>query len=452
MSEQITNPIIVPTMDPIINFTEYYKLCQNDLLTKFKTNLTNSKYYGKYGVEIKTLQKDNLLFTKFKYDDNCRFSYPWQIASRGTTIIKNKDKLVPIFGLNKFFNLHEFEKNYNIRFEEFLLHLQNQGFKFVLMPKHDGSYVQCFTDETGTKHRHTLGSLEKNRIGKSLLTYHYITNKLLYNQFSALYDFLDRNIGFSLVCEIITPHNVIKTVYDFTDNPDGILKPIVMIRPDGIPTFDNMWDYIENKWEFTYENFNEIKDQALRQIESDSATFGILPEGLVVYCYKEEKNDKNKINNICFPIAKIKRSEYVKFDETENLSILCKLQIAKIEGKIDDIPLTESQQTHIDEFTKYLNKIAEIFNKLELLTNMQNLNSKQYTEHIKNLPNILQIYADPLFKLRKNGFEFVSGYDAIIKVLNLQFQLETNNPCHDKVIYNFQLKYGYEWFKKTKYD
>lgn len=424
--------------NPTTNFLEYYKACQNDLLTKYQTYLSDPKYYSKYDVTLKVLQRGNLTLTKFKYEDNCKFSYLWQMVSRGTTIIKNRDRLMPIFGLNKFFNAHEFEKMYGTSFDNFILSLQSQGFKFIFMPKYDGSYIQCFTDEAGTKHRHTLGSLEKNKIGKSLSTYHDVANNLLNQQFPKLYDFLEANQGFSLVCEIITPDNYIKTLYDFTDNSTGILKPLVIIRPDGIPTFDNLHEYISsNKWEFTYENLNEVKTLAIGQLETMPATFGIHPEGLVAYAYKD---------NICFPIAKIKRLEYINFDETEELEKLCNLQIAKIEGKIDDIPLTQNQQKHINEFTYYLDKLAESFAKLDFLTNMPNFTQRQYASCINALPPNLQAYSDGLFKLRKNGFEFVSGYDAVIKLLNLEI---IDGPNKLKLIKTFHLKYGHNWFKKV---
>ena len=416
--------------NPLIDFVGYYLACQNDLVIKYQTKSTTN-FFTKHNVETKQAQKGNLSFTKFKYEDNCKFSYLWQIASRGTIFIKNKDRLTKIFSLNKFFNSHEFERIYPVTFEQFILSLENQGFKFVFMPKYDGSYVQCFTDEAGTKHRHTLGSLEQNKIGKSLITYNFATNKLLNNNFPKLYDFLDANPGFSLVCEIITPNNKIKTVYDFTENMDGTLKPLVLIDPNGIPTFDGIKEYIFNghwnKWEFTTANLNEIKNLAMTEIESNAAEFGIHPEGLVVYCYKD---------NICFPIAKMKRPEYLNFDETEELEIEC---------KIDDIVLTESQQTHIDKFTTYLNKAATLFENLELVINMSNLSQKQYANLVAEIPRDLQSYSNLLFRLRKDGFVFVSGYDTVIKLLNLEI---IENSERVKSIRIFQLKYGPNWFEK----
>lgn len=435
-------------MDLFLNdFEQYYKSCQNDLIEKYKKNGSNSNYYLKYDVELKTLQRENLYFTKFKYQDICKFNYLWQMASRGTTIIdkniKNTQTIKGIFGLNKFFNIHEYEKIYKITFEKHLEILESNGFTFLLIPKYDGSYVQFYTDENGVRHRETLGSLERNKIGKSNLTYYDVSNKLLYNQYPKLYEFLDKNIYFSLVCEIMTPENKVKTKYDFSDDrsEDGILKPLVIIKQDGIPTFENLEEYFSEseRWNFNFTNYNEIKENAIKMLEKNPSKFGICPEGLVVYACK---------NMNCFPIAKIKRKEYVDYDPTKENENLMKLQIAVIDGKIDDIPMTDFQEKYIEDFKEYLRITSKDLENYEILKNIENMSQKQYAESIKNLPNNLQIYSDSLFRIRRNGFELKNVYENLIQLLKLEI-IEKSKKI--KMIEVFQLKYGCNWFKIKKF-
>jgi hypothetical protein len=417
-------------------FAETYLKCQQELLDRISSHKSES-YFTQHDVSIKTLQKGNLYYTKFKYDDNCRFTYSWQMACRGTTILKNKE-YKPYFSLNKFFNQHEIEKHYKMSFQNLLLKLKSEGYSFTYLPKYDGSCIHCFSDTDGNKYRFTLGSLEKNKIGSSLFTYEEITELLLKENYPDLHSFLNCNPDHGLICELITPDNVVKTIYDFysvnlKSNVKGILKPLVMINSFGLPTFDNI--LIEHKWDFNETNFEEVKSHAFQQMETNPAKFGINPEGLVAYCFK---------NNICFPIAKMKRMEYFSFLATNDGEILCKLQMEKINGTIDDIPMSDKQSEHIDEFVKYLDKTAKEFESVELLKTF--LSQKEFAKQIEGLLNNkstsnLYIYKSALFQLRKNGFEFVSGYDAVIKLLLTEFKGK-------KVIESFQKESGYKWFKK----
>ena len=449
---------------------DFYLKCQQELLDKLDKP---DSFFTQHDVSVKLLQKDNRSYRKFKYEDNCRFTYPWQMACRGTTIITqslaSQKKLTPVFSLNKFFNVHEIDKHYKMTFAELLTKLETEEYAFMYLPKHDGTCMQCFTDSAGIRHRITLGSLEKNTIGKSLQSYADTTELLLQQFYPELLTFLDENVGYSLICEILTPDNVIKTVYDFTkkEYERGILKPFVMIRPDGVPTFsggcetttgkvDNLngdltltqlklptfsggcetttfWNLnIEDKWDFTPTNFEEVKEQAFAEMQLNPAKFGINPEGLVAYCY-------NNKSGICFPIAKLKRPEYFTFSVSAGIEELCKLQIHKLNGTIDDICLTEAQQRHIDDFSEYVDKTARQLEDLEFLRTFHT--QRQYAAQVENLPKSLQIYKGSMYQIRKFGFEFVSGYDTIKRLLNSEIK-------GTKFIVSLQEEHGPTWFKK----
>ena len=62
------------------DFEKTYKKCQEDLQQKYE--IQNGNYFGKYDVQLKTFKSGNLHLSKFRYEDNCKFTYPWQFASR----------------------------------------------------------------------------------------------------------------------------------------------------------------------------------------------------------------------------------------------------------------------------------------------------------------------------------------------------------------------------------
>lgn len=415
-------------------YLDSYINCQTDLLKKYNAN--GSSFVGRYSVSTKSISNNGKYILKFKYDDNCRFTYAWQFACRGTTFITESDQDEQYFSLNKFFNSHEIEKYYGKSLKDFLLMLKNEGYNFIFLPKYDGSCMHCFTDNHGIKHRYTLGSVEKNKIGKSEFDYYTVTDHLLKQSYPEIYDFLDQNKGWSLIAELITPHNHVKTIYNFDmfDNADdintGFIKPLVFVNPNGLPTFSSINHTF--KWTFDENNYDIIKANAFDSMIANATEFGINPEGLVAYAIKDE---------ICFPIAKFKRPEYFQFVETNEDEIMCKLQMAKINGQIDDIPMTDKQQKHIDSFEQYLNKTGNQLTNSELFKEF--LTQRQFATKIESLPENLKIYKHAFFQIRTNGFEFESGYNTIVKLL------KTINKSNKKTTLEiFQETEGTNWFKK----
>lgn len=420
-------------------YLEKYLNCRNDLINKY--DLHGTHFMSKYSVSTKSIFKNNKEILKFKYDDNCKFTYPWQFSCRGTTFIINNDIIThTYFSLNKFFNAHEIVKYYGLEFNQFLENLKNEGYSFTYVPKYDGSCMHCFTDKNKIRHRYTLGSLEKNKIGKSELDYYTTTELLLKNSYPEIYNFLDENNEWSLICELITPDNRVKTIYNFDESELGFLKPLVFINSEGLPTFfgssnistNNVNIEIKHKWGFNETNFDIVKNTAFNEMISNATDFGINPEGLVAYAMKD---------NVCFPIAKLKRPEYFQFVSVNEDELYCNSQIAKINNQIDDIQLTDKQQKHIDEFEKYLIRIGTQIKESELFKEF--LTQRQFASKIESLSDNLKIYKNAFFQIRKDGFEFESEYDTMIKLL------KTTNKSNNKTTLEiFQENDGYNWFKK----
>lgn len=410
-----------------MSYLDNYLICHNDLLSK--VDLHGDDFVENYSVSVKYIISKNDTFVKFKYDDSCKFSYPWQYACRGTTFIQNDNDTQKYFSLNKFFNVHEFEKYYKINFKDFLIKLKNEGYTFTYLPKYDGSCMQCFTDKNGKRHRFTLGSLEKNKIGKSEKSYYSVTETLLKESYQELYEFLDNNKEWSLICEIITPDNCVKTIYNFDEAPNGFLKPLVFINAQGLPTFSHI--NIEHRWDFNEENFDQIKETAFKEMICNATKFGINPEGLVAYALK---------NDICFPIAKLKRPEYFQFVEVNEDEIYCKLQLTKINGQTDDIQMTDKQEKHIEEFEKYLIKTGNEIRDSELFKEF--LTQRQFASKIESLSENLKFYKNLFFQIRKDGFEFESGYKTMITMLKTKCK-----GSEKTALETFQQNEGYNWFK-----
>jgi len=404
----------------MLSFSDKYIACQKDLITRLKHK---DSYFSRHDISVKHLQDGETMITKFKYEDKCKFTMDWQNACRGTTIIQDKKgNISTYFCLNKFFNIHQLLEKIEVTFEKLLSNLKIDGYKFLYMPKYDGSCVQCFTDKFDKRHRYTLGDLEKNTIGASNNTYYAMTDKLLKHQYPDLYDFLDENHEYSLICEIMTPDNIIKTIYDHNKQKHGFIKPLVLIKPDGTPTFYK--ESIDMRWSFDETNYEQIRDNAFKNLEDDPDKYGVNPEGLVAYCYK---------NNMCFPIAKCKRPEYIdslscnfnliverKNNQTQHL---CGLQMNVINNTIDDVQLNDDDKCFVSEFTTYLNKVANEFDKLDFLKSF--LSQKQFMANLELLPISLKPYKEALINLRKIGFEFKSGYDMLMKLLKLPIKGKT---------------------------
>lgn len=470
------------------NFENFYLQCQASLL--FNIQSKSKTFFETNDIKMKTKILHGIEYIKVKYDDNCKFGAPWKHACRGTTFVRHEDSIYRYFCINKFFNYHEIQREYKVSYEDLIKSLAKQGYTFLFMPKHDGSCLQCFTDIFGVQHRNTLGSLEENTIGDADVTYPKLTDILLLEQYPKLYDFLDANIGYSLICELVTPYNVIKTKYFAASNNDGVevdmctkfprgfIKPLVLINPQGLPTWNHL-NYLcdddsfeltipentdtnnihsnniselkevapiiipKNSWKFSTEDFNSVQYNAMIVLETNPEIYGHNPEGLVAYCYK---------GDVCFPIAKFKRLAYIQTgrDGVENLvhtveEKCCKLQIMKLLNEYDDYDSTIDGSLqgmvdgHMSAFETYLIETGKLWESHEFLKSFQS--QKEFAMHVQSLCSHLAVYSKALYLLRRKGFEFVSGFKLMVDLLTLD--------CRGKsLISEFQVIHGYKWFEK----
>lgn len=240
---------------------------------------------------------------------------------------------------------------------------------------------------------------------------------------------MEKNVGESLVCEILTPYNVIKTNYKFS-HQHGKIIPIVLINKDGIPEFfkDDLAHYNCDRWDFNCSDYNSAKLKAFDDMVSNHDKYGDNPEGVVAYAY---------IDNFCFPISKMKREEYLKGE----VITLCDLQILKLQNKLDDHILSGSELEHIEEFDKYIIETGQLFDKNDFLKLFCSL--KEFTKHVNELDPKLEIYKDSLYALRRNGFEYTTGHALTIMLLNTAIK-------DVKLIDKLHLTYGSDWFKIDK--
>lgn len=420
-------------------YREDYLGAQAELLEKISDpEKYNKKYFEKNDIKIKTLKKGNVTYVKLKYEDQCKFGRKWQYACRGSTFVIDNGKTTPFFSVNKFFNSHEFEKYYGFDFNHMIKNLTKQGFKFLFMPKYDGTNVQCFTEKFNIRHRLTLGSLDKNNVGQSESSYDELAEQILKNSYPKLYEFLDQNPGISVVCELLSQYNVIRTRYTLP-NSIGELKPLLLIGTNGIPSWeqfellcndfkvDNGETIPVNSWKFSIDDFEIVKKFAFSEMVENSRKYGENPEGLVAYAYNATE---------CFPIAKFKRPEYFEYiDPSESFP---KLQSLKINGQLDDHELNAIQSDHIQKFEKYLEITGKMFDELEFLKSF--LPQKEFARNVTSLCNDLRIYSAPLFTIRKKGFEFTNGYSLVIDLLKLETKGKT-------FLQSFQEENGNNWFE-----
>lgn len=413
------------------DFYKTYKSQQDNLLRKLTKGKKNIR--GKTG-DIKYITHENLI--KLKYEDHCKFYKDWQYACRGSTFIKSADTIQPFFNLNKFFSCHQFSTYLKCSFDDYLKKMELDGYKFLYMPKFDGTNIQCFVDSTDTLHIYTLGCIGKNNIHNTSQSYYDVVYGILQKSHPDILSYLFKNIGTSVICELLSPFNVIETKYTF-DNPAGKVLPIVTIDTHGIPHFFSTYSY--DRWPFDASNYELIKNYAFSDMCSKTTIYGDNPEGLVAYAY---------IESMCFPIAKLKRPDYlhaVQCHLNKNIDpkeICIKkpyldLQQLLLDSKIDDIDLLAEEKLHIEHFQEYIISTAEQFDKQQFLKSFLSL--KEFTKNIESLDSHLKQYKEALFQIRKIGFEYTTAYNFVIQLLNTKLKDIT-------LIKKFQSQYGENWF------
>lgn len=469
-------------MNPDTFYAQYLS-AQAELIEKVQKQ--DKDFFHENYVLYKSNDSGKLI--KLKYKDRCRFTDHWQKACRGSMFLQHGNELHCYFSLNKFFNSHEFEKHYGLCYEKMLTALSLQGYKFLYMTKHDGTCVQCFTDHCGTRHRLTLGSLNDNLVGASGRSTKELVDACLKEQFPSLVEFLDENPGVSLICELITPYNVIKTKYNFgnsiagceasTSSRCGFIKPIVLINRDGVPTWQQLGEHCSDFdfthmptdcWHFDASTHEEVLNIAFTAQESNPELYGENPEGVVAYCYKVISKiegvccaelDATTVSSshvtpvvcadeqqrtCCFPIAKLKRPQYLRDKSTFGVLDPTELQRLKLSNQLDDVLLNREQTAHVVEFSDYLDRMAAEFSTYHWLK--ERLPIKEFALQVNSLPHSTKtVYAASLMALHKSGFPFwdTDEYQLVVELL----QLETRGVSR---LDTLQQKNGVQWFRYYK--
>jgi len=363
-------------------------------------------------IRIITKKEKSEEYIKVKYGNSCPFNETPQLGSRGVTIIFENDKIKrESHAFWKFENYFNVEKLWGIAFEKLLPILEKQNYKFLYMPKYDGSCIQIFWHNNEFQ-AFTLGSVQENIMQSNISmspTFKSAALKCLNNQYPELMEELKKN-KHTLICELMTKYNRIVTNYKVDDI--GIVKPLATIDQSGFPTWDLLGSvcdefkngYPSHCWDFTSKNWMSVKDKAYTDLESTIEN----PEGLVAYAFKK-KNSKI----IAIPIAKLKRDEYVKLHSGVILNRgsekdCCLMQKMVVENKIDDVDLTNNPiaQKHIWVFNKKLNELQKMID--EYKDQLLNLTGKDFSIIVKKFDKNLTVI---LFTLKTFDKEELQKFD-----------------------------------------
>jgi len=328
------------------DFLAWYQACQQELIKSVPSGRLKN-------INSITSSKKPYL-TKFKYDDYCDFSQPYQLASRGSTRFAVTSATTATdcgdnstcdhwsWCFNKFFNRHELPKQLGVDYSEFLSMLRDQGFDFFLTPKWDGSCIQLVADTAGILHIHTLGSLSDDLIMEAEYSFRDTVLKLLP---VAVIDYLKAHPYLTLLAEVCSPHNKIITNYSgvsslyylsLVDSVSGLPTSTTPAELLGVIDFHpQRWRYTtySNDVEATSVNSDTDMAAAISALELDAQRFGHNPEELIVYASKTITDavsvidsDANRSYVVTIPIVKIKRQEYLLTRKSDQTTLLQQYQ------------------------------------------------------------------------------------------------------------------------------
>ena len=194
--------------------------------------------------------------------------------------------------------------------------------------------------------------------------------QLIEQYYPELPKLLNDNPYHSIIFEMCSAYNHIVTRYNF-QNVNGYLFPIVDINPQGLPSW-NFFGYqpiLEKHIKWSYkaqltsdsmidiQAYEQSKQTFISILTSNEQIFGFNPEGLVLYVASKTGDEK-----YVYPLAKIKRPEYLDKHGMTSLEVgsatdICLIQKKVCEGTDDDLsnlPSYEIRLPHIQNFKKYL--------------------------------------------------------------------------------------------------
>ena len=404
----------------------------------------------------------NATLFNLKYDSLCNFAIPFTYACRGTTFtIINGECVDYKVGLPKFFNDLEIPKyRPDQTIDSIMTSLESDGYNLILVNKEDGSNIRFWYDSFGYLHAYTLGTTTEKEMQSNIRdspTFSALAIRFLKHFYPKLDDYLKANPGILCVAEIKSKWNKIVTGYDTMYDPEfnGSLTPLLLIHSDYRMSWKEICDIYPELYTVdglpnhskltTCSTYHQDKVDYFKYQSSHPELFGTIPEGFVLYAYKE-----NGMN--CLPVAKGKSPEYIHAHHSVVLNVgsdvdLKQSQIYKLQEKYDDLDGQIGgaiRDEHIRIMENALREIVACLDSIQPSLIENRLNSKEYAEIVKSLSVYNGVWVgwmQPyLFNLRPTISEFDS-LDFIAQSL-----LTRKGEIYD--IELFHAKYGLCWWNK----
>ena len=395
-----------------------------------------------------------------KYDSLCNFAHSFTYACRGTTFtIVNGECVDYKVGLPKFFNDLEIPKyRPDQTIDSIMTSLESEGYELLLVNKEDGSNIRFWYDAFGYLHAYTLGTTNEKEMQSNIRdspTFSALAIRFLKQFYPKLDDWLKSNPGVLCVAEIKSKWNKIVTKYDYLPEFNGSLTPLLLIHSDYRMSWKEICDLYPELYTIggfpihskltRSKNYHKDKKDYFKYQSSHPDLFGTIPEGFVLYAFKNGGLD-------CLPVAKGKSPEYIHAHHSVILNVgsdmdFKQAQILKLQEKYDDL---EGQiggvmrDEHIRLMENALREMVAWLDSVQPTMISYKLNSKAYAELVKSAIEYNGIWIEwmqpYLFYLRSTITEFDS-LDFITQCL-----LTRKGELYDIEI--FHAKYGLCWWNK----
>ena len=211
------------------------------------------------------------------------------------------------------------------------------------------------------------------------------------------------------------------------------------------------------------DNHDSVFETICNEMVSNPDIYGINPEGVCGYVYKIQGDIHNDLvldKNICFPIVKRKRKEYLALHSDICLNIgeesdKKKAQKLLLTNSLDDEPLyTDCKPIidHIKLFQEWIDKSSlELATLIPLLRDSKD--QKEYASIINKLDGNLNTIKQVFFMYRRKYASFVDETDIELVrdfLCNKLLMFVTNTKEGDIIFIDNLHKNGSEWFIETK--
>jgi hypothetical protein len=447
----------------MFNIRTFQLLAREKFLELFHTEwLTNSDikhlktFFASHGIRMTHAMQNSMQLFNFKYGQTCVFDSEWKYACRGTTLgYKDGKWTFSVFGLPKFFNEGEVSKQMGIEFLPMLRDIESDGYKLVFMNKEDGSNLRFWYDETGYLHAYTLGTVTEHKMQPNIQdspTFSSLGIQCL-RKYTKLDAYLKAHPGVVFFAELLSKWNLIVTKYNF-GTEDGILKPLVMIGLDGVPS----WTILQELYPEFYENelplysrfttadtYFTDRDAYFEWQASNPSLVGVVPEGCVLYAVKPGE---------CFPVSKGKSDPYKKIHLGITLNVgtsadFMNAQRNEVLGKYDDAVGElghEERDAHIHTMRTSINQLAIYLDEFLPMLVKTKFDAAKYAEIVKTIGVRDTLYLGWMTSfLYANKYELTDDTDAVELIYKCLSSAQNGNCLLD----DLHKKYGLTWWTFT---